>query len=76
MASNGEAKSGGFSFGFSKVKKASNVVATSNAKFDPKNEAKEEVDYVKEVNDKEGVKGSIVKEAKKELVIPCQGNTI
>ena len=65
---------GGLTFGFAKTKKKSNLVRSSlNDEIQKK---EDELDFVKEVNRREGIKGSKVKEVKKELVIPCQKNTI
>jgi G patch domain/KOW motif-containing protein len=76
-SSGSSAGGGGFSFGFSKVKPKSNLVKTDQ-KFAAEKDAKveNETDFVKEVNAREGIKGTKKKVEKKELVIECKGNTI
>lgn len=65
--------SSSFSFGFSKQVKPARVISATAKSFNSAQEETSEVDYVKNVSDK-GIEGSIVKEEKKELVIPCMGN--
>jgi len=69
----------GVSFGFSKVIQKSKVVKTDTNKktFEENEDSRpQETDFVKEVNDRDGVKGTKVKEVKKDLVIECKGNTL
>ncbi len=70
-------KKSSVSFGFAKVKQKSALVRPQ-ANFVQKEDkdAQEETDYVREVNHKDGIKGTKVKVEKKELVIPCQKNTL
>ncbi len=62
------------SFGFSKKSTKKLVDSKATTGFDSTKEALEETDFVLEVNKSE-IKGTKKKEVKKELVIPCQGNT-
>jgi len=67
----------GVSFGFSKVIQKSKIVKTDKKTFEENEGSRtEETDFVKEVNEREGVKGTKVKEVKKDLVIECKGNTL
>ena len=79
MATDTTRGSSGVSFGFSKIIQKSKVVKTDTNKktFEENDDSRpQETDFVKEVNDRDGVKGSIVKEVKKDLVIECKGNTL
>ena len=79
MATDTTRGSSGVSFGFSKVIQKSKVVKTDTNKktFEGNDDGRpQETDFVKEVNERDGVKGSIVKEVKKDLVIECKGNTL
>ena len=79
MATDTNRGSSGVSFGFSKVIQKSKVVKTDTNKktFEENDDSRpQETDFVKEVNEREGVKGTKVKEVKKELVIECKGNTL
>ena len=79
MATDSTRGSSGVSFGFSKVIQKSKVVKTDTNKktFEESNDSRpQETDFVKEVNEKDGVKGTKVKEVKKDLVIECKGNTL
>ena len=72
MATDTTRGSSGVSFGFSKVIQKSKVVKTDTNKktFEGNDDGRpQETDFVKEVNERDGVKGSIVREVKKELVI-------
>ena len=77
MATDSTRGSSGVSFGFSKVIQKSKIVKTDKKTFEENEGSRtEETDFVKEVNEREGVKGTKVKEIKKDLVIECKGNTL
>uniref|UniRef100_A0A0K2U045 G patch domain and KOW motifs [Danio rerio] n=1 Tax=Lepeophtheirus salmonis TaxID=72036 RepID=A0A0K2U045_LEPSM len=61
-----------FSFKFSQTREKVNLQGLSEAK----DEEEEDRDYVREVNEEKGVKSVKEKEEKKDLIIPCPGDSL